>query len=65
MSAIVELQDRIQNTEALIAEHERSAAELGPEPPRSLLANIRALEKLKKRLERSSEGVSEPSAPSL
>jgi hypothetical protein len=51
MSAIVELQDRIQSTGALIAEHERSAAELGLEPPRSLLANIRALEKLKKRLE--------------
>lgn len=51
MSAIVELQDRIQNTNALIAEYERGAADIGVEPPRSLLVNIRALEKLKLRLE--------------
>lgn len=51
MSAIVELQDRIQSTNALIAEHECAAAEIGIEPPRSLLVNIRALEKLKLRLE--------------
>jgi hypothetical protein len=51
MSALVELQNRIQSTNALIAEHERAAAESGIEPPRSLLANILALEKLKRRLE--------------
>jgi hypothetical protein len=51
MSALVELQHRIQSTNALIAEHERAAVSVGPSPPRSLLANIRALEKLKKRLE--------------
>ncbi|HYL78408.1 MAG TPA: hypothetical protein VEU96_29725 [Bryobacteraceae bacterium] len=51
MSALVELQDRIQSTNALIAEHERTVAEIGVAPPRSLLANIRALEKLKRRLE--------------
>ena len=51
MSALVELQDRIQSTNALIAEHERAAVGVGAPPPRSLLANIRALEKLKRRLE--------------
>lgn len=57
MSALVELQDRIQSTNALIAEHERAAVGVGPTPPRSLLANIRALEKLKRRLESEYLGV--------
>src|SRR5580704_4967503 len=51
MSVLVELQDRLQSTTALIAEHERAAAEIGITHPRSHLANIRALEKLKRRLE--------------
>lgn len=52
MSVLVELQQRIQSTGALISEHERAVASIvGTEPPRSLLANIRALEKLKRRLE--------------
>ena len=51
MSALVELQDRIQSTNALIAEHERAVVGVGDTPPRSMLANIRALEKLKRRLE--------------
>ena len=51
MSALVELQHRIQSTSALISEHERTVANIGTDPPRSLLANIRALEKLKGRLE--------------
>lgn len=51
MSVLAELQNRIQSTSALIAEHERAALEIGVQPPRSLLANIRGLEKLKRRLE--------------
>jgi Zn-dependent peptidase ImmA (M78 family) len=51
VSALVELKNRIQNTNALIAEHERVALEIGVQPPQSLLINIRSLEKLKKRLE--------------
>jgi hypothetical protein len=50
VSALVELQYRIQSTTALISEHERAVASIG-NPPRSLLANIRALGKLKTRLE--------------
>jgi hypothetical protein len=52
MSAIVELQDRIQSTNALIAEHERAIALSGKDAPGSVVANIRALEKLQRRLER-------------
>jgi len=51
MSALTELQDRIQSTGALIDQYERSVAEVKDQVPPSLLANIRALEKLKKRLE--------------
>lgn len=51
MSVLVELQRRIENTNALIAEHERAVAGHGEAPPRSMFANIRALEKLKRRLE--------------
>jgi hypothetical protein len=52
MSVLVELRDRIQSTSALIMEYERSIAEIkGQSPPPSLLANVRSLEKLKKRLE--------------
>ena len=54
---LVELQDRIQSTTALIAQHERAAVGIGPMPPRSLLLNIRALEKLKRRLEAEYLGV--------
>jgi len=52
MSAIVELQDRIQSTNALIAEYERAIALSGRDTPGSVIANIRALEKLQRRLER-------------
>jgi hypothetical protein len=51
MSALLELQDRIQSTSALIEQHERSVAVIQGQVPPSLLANIRSLEKLKKRLE--------------
>lgn len=53
MSAIVELQERIQSTIALIAEHEKAALTLNPPP--SLLVNIRSLEKLQSQLERDFE----------
>jgi hypothetical protein len=49
MSAIVELQERIQDTVARIAEYEKAA--LLPNAPRSLLMGIRSLEKLKAELE--------------
>jgi hypothetical protein len=49
MSAIVELQQRIQSTVARIAEFEKAAAQ--PNSPPSLLANIRGLEKLLASLE--------------
>jgi hypothetical protein len=52
MSVLVELRDRIQSTNALIMQYEQSVAEVkGQTPPPSLLANVRALEKLKRRLE--------------
>jgi hypothetical protein len=52
MSVFVELQDRIQGTSALIAQYEQSIAQVkGQALPPSLLDNIRALEKLKRRLE--------------
>jgi len=57
VSAIAELQERIQNTNALIAHYERSIAQTGEHAPGSLLANIRALEKLKRRLEAEYLGV--------
>jgi hypothetical protein len=49
MSAIVELQDRIQDTVTRIAEYEKAL--LLPNPPRSLLMGIRSLEKLRAELE--------------
>jgi hypothetical protein len=52
MSALVELRDRIQSTNALIMQYESSIAEIkGDATPPSLLANVRSLEKLKRRLE--------------
>jgi hypothetical protein len=50
MSAIVELQQRIQDTIARIAEYEKAAAL--PRAPQSLFFGIRSLEKLKTELER-------------
>ncbi len=49
MSAIVELLDRIQGTNALIAEYEKAASR--PGAPKSVSAQIRGLEKLKESLE--------------
>lgn len=51
MSALAELQSRIQGTDALIAQYESAVAGSEGKAPPSLFANIRALEKLKKRLE--------------
>ncbi len=51
MSALLELRNRIENTQALIVRHEEAAASTGAEPPRSILISIRSLEKLKRRLE--------------
>ena len=51
MSALAELQERIQSTNALIAEWDSSLARVQGEAPPSVLANIRSLEKLKRRLE--------------
>ena len=49
MSAIAEIQERVQSTGALIEQSQRA---LRPDSPRSALANIRSLEKLHRRLER-------------
>jgi hypothetical protein len=49
MSAIIEIQQRIEGTNALIAEYEKSA--LRPNAPPSLSINIRSLEKSKRELE--------------
>jgi hypothetical protein len=51
MSVLAELQERVQKTNALIAQCERTIASAGIEPPPSALASIRSLEKLKRRLE--------------
>jgi division protein CdvB (Snf7/Vps24/ESCRT-III family) len=51
MSTLMEIKSRIQSTDALIAEHRKAAAAQGPDAPRSLMANIRSLEKLKRKLE--------------
>jgi len=53
MSAVVELQERIQSIVTLIAECERAASR--PDPPASLLAQIRSLEKLRGSLEQEFE----------
>jgi hypothetical protein len=55
MSAIVEIQERIQSTVARIAEYEKAA--LLPGAPQSLLVGIRSLEKLKAELERDFERI--------
>lgn len=49
MSAIIEIQERIQGTVALLAEYEKAA--LRPGAPASLRVNIRSLEKLSSQLE--------------
>ena len=51
MSALVEIGDRISNTQALIARYEAAMVERGAEPSRSIAINIRSLEKLKRKLE--------------
>lgn len=53
MSAILELQDRIQNTIALITQYEKAIAE--PGAPSSLRVSIRGLQKLLASLEREFE----------
>ena len=55
MSAVVELRQRIESIGALIEEHERAA--LRKDAPPSLYANIRALEKQRRRLEREFEDI--------
>jgi hypothetical protein len=55
MSAIVEIQERIQNTVALIARYEKVAAQ--PNSPPSLRASIQGLEKLQESLEREFEKI--------
>ena len=55
MSALEELQRRIQSTFDLIQEYEVAARERGG--PRSVFANIRALRKLQHRLKREIEEV--------
>lgn len=52
MSALAEIQDRIQSTNELIAQYERAIMEYRDKAPPSLSANIRALEKLCRTLER-------------
>lgn len=52
MSALAEIQERVQSTGALIKQYQRT---LRPDSPRSVLANIRALEKLQRRLQREFE----------
>lgn len=51
MSALVELQERVQKTNALIAECESSIAQSTTSPPFEVVTNLRTLEKLRKRLE--------------
>ena len=51
MSALAEIQRRIQSTSALIAKHESVIASSPPNRPNPLSINVRALEKLKRRLE--------------
>jgi hypothetical protein len=52
MSALSELSRRVQSTTALIERHQRT---LRADSPRSALANIRSLEKLRRKLEREFE----------
>lgn len=52
MTALVEIRRRIESTSALIAEQERSMASAAPGEPNPLSVSIRALEKLRTRLER-------------
>jgi hypothetical protein len=52
MSALAEIQDRIQSTSALISQYESAIAGYKGQAPASLPANIRSLEKLRNRLER-------------
>ena len=54
MSALAEIQERVQSTGALIEQYNRS---LRPDSPRSVLANIRSLEKLHRRLQREFEQI--------
>lgn len=51
MSILVELQERVEKTNALIAQCERTIATAGVAPPLSVLASVRSLEKLRQRLE--------------
>jgi hypothetical protein len=51
MSVLVELRERVEKTNALIAECENAIAASGATPPPSVLATVRSLEKLKRRLE--------------
>lgn len=53
MSAIAEIQRRVQDTLALIQQYERQSQR--PDAPQSIFANIRSLEKLRRKLERDFE----------
>jgi hypothetical protein len=55
MSALAEIQRRVQATIALIEQHERSAVQSGA--PNAVFANIRALEKLRNRLEKQFQDI--------
>ena len=55
MSALAEIQRRIQSTADLIQQHESAARQPGAPP--SVFASIRALEKLRRRLEREFEEI--------
>ncbi|SPF43699.1 hypothetical protein SBA4_3090018 [Candidatus Sulfopaludibacter sp. SbA4] len=55
MSALAEIRDRIEKTVIRIAEYEKAAAR--PNSPLSLVANIRALEKVQASLEREFENL--------
>lgn len=59
MSALAEIQRRIQSTSALIAEHERAIASSPPDLPNPLSINIRGLQKLKRRLERQFDEIAQ------
>jgi hypothetical protein len=51
MSVLAELRERVEKTNALIAQCENTMAAAGVAPPPSALATVRSLEKLRRRLE--------------
>jgi hypothetical protein len=59
MSVLVELQERVQKTNALIAQYEGVIATAGVLPPPSVVTSVRSLEKLKRRLEAEFEATAQ------